>query len=511
MRNLQKLVMTLLLAALSMAAGTEAWAANYGDVNKQMRSAQSLYYKGKAVEADEALKDAEAMAAEIMAGPNSAEKSKVNRLQGRLLRLRKSIDGKLKPSGGGSETANTAVSDTSPGSANQQGAAALPSHVVSDLKVVERYISSAQNNLNSGDLRNTRRSLDSAQAKLTSTVEHKKRYITPEHPEYQALAKRIEELNAALTAGEKGLAEQKAGAEKAAADAKAESDRWIARLSPYVTGLGQRGYDPDRYFVASYTEDATEMAKRSEIFGKVAREMEAYRATGPGDQATDKLQSIVRQIEYDLKTFQESTTSMANLKVKEAKRQIDYMTTWLNKEAQKVGTKQLPGAMSRLTFASARGDLDAAANLLGADEPRVKQLEAKYAEALGLDAKLAKARVSQTRMLPDKFGGRELNALKDKAVEVVATAAPGAEILRTTLISPDWKEDSAIEWTDTSRTALRHRVTRSVSAQVAGKAGGETTLYTIYIGKDRRTDGTWGPLQGHVMFKDPILEENVGK
>ncbi|MGD8284074.1 MAG: hypothetical protein PVG08_08200, partial [Desulfobacterales bacterium] len=60
-------------------------------------------------------------------------------------------------------------------------------------------------------------------------------------------------------------------------------------------------------------------------------------------------------------------------------------------------------------------------------------------------------------------------------------------------------------------SALRHRVTRSVSTQVAGKLDGETTLYTIHIAKDRRTDGSWGQLHGHIMFEDPILEKNVQK
>ena len=77
--------------------------------------------------------------------------------------------------------------------------------------------------------------------------------------------------------------------------------------------------------------------------------------------------------------------------------------------------------------------------------------------------------------------------------------------------SADWAAESVIEWTDTTQSALRHRVTRAVSAQVAGKSGDATTLYTLHIAKDRRTDGSWGPLHGHIMFKDPILEENVQK
>ena len=40
---------------------------------------------------------------------------------------------------------------------------------------------------------------------------------------------------------------------------------------------------------------------------------------------------------------------------------------------------------------------------------------------------------------------------------------------------------------------------------------GDPDLVIIHVGKDRRTDGSWGDLYGHVMFTDPILEENVAK
>jgi hypothetical protein len=339
----------------------------------------------------------------------------------------------------------------------------------------------------------------------------KKRYINPEHPEYKAFQARIDEVDAAVKAAEKGQAEQKAAAAKAAAQAKAESDKWVAKFTPYITGPGQSGYDSERYFVASYTADQQEMAKRTIIFGKVSAEMEAYRAAGLGENATDELNLIIRDIKYALKSFEESTKSMAEVKVKEAERQIDYIITWLNKEAKKIGSKEMPLIMNRMTFESARRDLDGAASILGKNEPRVKKLEDKYSEALALDAKLAKVRVAQTRMVPDKFGGSELSALKGKAKEVLGQAKSGVKILRATVISSDWKEESVVEWTDTTRSALRHRVTRSVSAQVAGKLGSETTLYTLHIAKDRRTDGSWSQLRGHIMFEDPILEENVGK
>ena len=62
-------------------------------------------------------------------------------------------------------------------------------------------------------------------------------------------------------------------------------------------------------------------------------------------------------------------------------------------------------------------------------------------------------------------------------------------------------------WSD----SIRRRVTRSVSAQVAAKQGGVVQLYTVHVAKDKKSDGSWGALHGHIMFTDPMLEQHVGK
>ena len=512
MRTLKRIMAILLLSALTLFLSFNVYAVTSRDVNKQIRTAQSLYFKGKAQEANDALEKAEEMAAEIMAGTDDAEKKKIERLEGRINKLRKDIDKKLGQATSEATSSNLdSTSSADKSSTSENDGDSLPSHVASDLKVVERYIGSAQKSLESGDIPNATRSISNAQNKLQQTAERKKRYFSPEHPEYIALQKRIGKLDAAVSEKEKGAAAKNAAADLAAATNKAESDKWVAVLKPYVTGLGKPGYDPERYFVASFTEEKSEMAKRFTIFGMLSADMEAYRESGLNENATDELKLVVRDIDYALSTFQESTSLMADLKIKEAEQKIDYITKWLTDEAKKTDSNDLPNTMNKMTFESARRELDGAAGLLGRNDERVKMLETKYQEALALDAKLAKIRVGQTRMLPDKFGGSDLKILKQISEEVLRKAKAGVKVLRTTVVSSDWQEENVIEWTDTSRSVLRHRVTRSVSTQVAGKLDAETTLYTIHIAKDRRTNGSWGQLHGHIMFEDPILEKNVQK
>jgi len=85
-------------------------------------------------------------------------------------------------------------------------------------------------------------------------------------------------------------------------------------------------------------------------------------------------------------------------------------------------------------------------------------------------------------------------------------------ILRITLPAEAWQEESVIEWTDTTRTQLRHRVTRFMTAQAAAKAAdGKVYLHGVHLANDRQSDGSWGPLHGHIMWSDWIAEQNVDK
>jgi hypothetical protein len=114
-------------------------------------------------------------------------------------------------------------------------------------------------------------------------------------------------------------------------------------------------------------------------------------------------------------------------------------------------------------------------------------------------------------MIPNKFAGKGKSKIQQKAHAVLKKEHPGVKILRTTVISEDWIEERVIEWTDTTRSKLRGRITQHVSVQVAGKTNEDTKIYTIYVAKNLRSDGSWGALYGHVMFRDPILPENVNK
>lgn len=504
MNNVREWFIWCLTAVFLTAFSSAALAADANEVNSLMRKAERLYFSGKAAEADALLKQAEAGAEAILAGGDEAQKTKVQRLEAKMKKLRADINRKL----GGPPPVTTEAD--APAAPAAEGGGELPSYVVSRIKGIHLSLDNAQEWLDKGNARTAESSLGAAIRQKEKTEKSYGKYLGTDHPEMQAVEKRIAELEAGIAKIKDAEAAEQAQAARAAADAEAASAVWLPRLKPYIATQGTPDYDPERYFTG-YTEDQQEMARQNAIYARILADMKEYRATGPGENATDELKQVVKNLEYQISSFQESYASMGQLYLNESGEKIGHLLSRIQEESEKLESGGSPNFMSTFAFQNARASLDKAVRLIGADDPRVVKLEADYAEALAGNQKLIRARIADTRMIPDKFGGSEKGDIKQTAESVLKKKYPDVSILRTTVITPDWQEENVIEWTDTTKTALQHRVTHSVSAQIAGKRGGDVKLYTLHVAKNRKTDGDWGPLHGHVMFEDPMLEENVKK
>jgi hypothetical protein len=146
------------------------------------------------------------------------------------------------------------------------------------------------------------------------------------------------------------------------------------------------------------------------------------------------------------------------------------------------------------------------------DEAGLTALKTKLDAIVKKDEEHRRIRSERTFQMPDRYQGADIEKLKAKAVEVIGTEQKDAKVLRVTVPSRDWAVEDVVEATDTTRTALRHRITRSVRAQLAVKrADGKVYLQEVYVGQDKQGDATWGPLKGHTTWADWMAEGNVGK
>lgn len=394
--------------------------------------------------------------------------------------------------------------------------APLPSNVAFQLKEVARTIDRAERSLGAAGVASEEWKAAAAKTAVaearTGMAEIARRYggkYSPGHPEIVAMQNRIAALEAAAGGRAVAAPPAQAAAQSQAATAGEASASWLAKLRPFTVGLGQPGHDEARYLIPSATQEVEEMQKRLKIFAEASAAWVAYRQANVGALETDELRQVASDLETALRQFGESCVQGADQDLAEADTRLGQLEQFVREQDVRMAAGESALYPDRGTLENAQTILARAAGLVGSDDPRLAALKARLESLKRADARLRAARAADTRLRPDMYAGSDAADLKAFAEQVVARAQPGIRLLKTVLGSVDWTEESAVEWTDTTRTAWRHRTTRSVTAQVAGRLNANAQLYTVDISQDRLANGAWGPTSGHVMFTDPMLEENA--
>lgn len=367
----------------------------------------------------------------------------------------------------------------------------LPGGVTSRLKKITGYLDKTVGRLKSGST--SRNDLDRAIEALT---EIKKSYPDAAgHADVAAAEKRIAEVEASL--GNAAGAKEQAKADQAATAAASEQVLvgWADKLAAFKTDA----CDMAKGGFGLPTEDVDQLLKHRARYEEAKAALAEFLATGLNKDDHHAL----RQAEYDIRTaivnYEESRARIPATAVQK----VDEALAWFaGRTGDALKTNLDKSQYERIAT------LVENSNRLFPGTPEVEALNAKKGE---LDRKMEEADQSilkNRRMLPDQFAGPEAEELKAMARTIVEKATPGAKILRIHLTSPQWQQEAATEWTDTTRTALQHRVTEYVNAQVAVEQGEGALCYTLHLNKDT-VSGAKKPLTGHIMHKDRLLRENI--
>lgn len=290
---------------------------------------------------------------------------------------------------------------------------------------------------------------------------------------------------------------------------EAACQEWVDRLGPYV----EVGRNSPKRLIASATVDTEQVRVQQELYEEAKKAFEDYKKAQFPAGKTQRLQTIEEEMTKALEEFPKAMQqSQAMLSGDVGKRieavlaYFDQNTAWKND-----ATKKPPTIMER-DLKPLREGVEKYAGTVAKDDAKLATLREKLKTLETRDAENRAEWAKRTFQQPDGYTGGDLDALKAKAREAALADRPKAEALGASIPSKDWQTENVLEATDTTRTAWRHRITRSVSAQVTVKdADGNVWLQGVYLGQDQNPDGTWGELKGHTTWADRMAPENVGK
>ncbi len=391
---------------------------------------------------------------------------------------------------------DTLAGATEPGEVKPPAAGPkLPSQVTKRLNDATALLDRAENGIAEGS-----RSCESLFEKVRNVLDEiEQNYgseVDMQHPDIAAVRDRCMALATAYD-------EKRSGEAGTAADAEArrtgQAAEWVAKFEPFVDLANPLNLIAD---------DAPLV-----VFEGARKLMDEYRATEFPDGKTGELEEVASKVERVIAGYPERAKQRADSIISEAESRLaleeDNWLRWSERWAKDDPTK-LPPEMTpdqRSLIEEVVGKAVEAAP----EDPRIAALKTRMEALWKEDAARAEKNLSSKRMDADQYAGDDAQTLREFAAGVVAKAFPSAKVLRTTLPSKEWKEESVIEWTDSTQSALRHRVTRSLRAEVAVQEGDSAFVHGVYVGQDRTSDGTWGAPQGHTTWKNRILPENVEK
>jgi hypothetical protein len=478
---------------------------------KLVRDAERKMHGGKNDEAELLLNEAAGMIERIKA--EDPDNKKLKSLESKYERTRKALNRKMKKPGTPAAPSRPAAASASGGSPNK-----LPGGVTKRLRDIDRELDGLERRMG-GEMSESL--IQQVNYKLQTVdnlfAEIDKNYsgqFSPEHPDYQAARARREAMEAAAAKASGDLAAAKSAAGEAEQRKKAQSAQWTAKLRPYVASKGTPGYSEEKYLVVPGTSEPEKFPAAIENYNDVKALYEAYQKTEFPDGKTWELEDLAeKKIPYAIKTFESSLESHLGIIIGQAEERIDQAMAYLDRDTGwKSDPAKIPNLLDHKRRESIEGLVKNVAALGSAGGDKVGVLQKGFEALLEKDQANRQIRKERTYMKPDRFQGSRAGDIKAKAEALVKRDEAGGQPLRTTIISEDWKEETVKEWTDTTKTAWRVRTTQSVTAQVAAKGSTGVRLYTVHVAKDKRTDGSWGPLYGNLhQYSHLMLEQNVHK
>lgn len=382
--------------------------------------------------------------------------------------------------------------------------AEVPSQVKSRLNKIDGYMTRVESALQSGKADHN--NLDRAKETYDEIV---KGY--PDHagaPEVRAAAERIRKGEEAIRALESKQAEDGAASAKAEQSADALAEDWAKKLDAYKAdtkpgSLGEFGVP---------SMDVDHILRMQPRYLEAKKLYDEFLAT----KIDPDSHWMLRQAEYDIRVaLQNYLQSITNVH-DEIAANIRQAQTWI--AGQKGKTPPLihgSGRMEDMTDQMSR-----LRRLLPKDDSRLVELEGVWAKLIADQNALELVVLKNRRMKADAYKGADAATVKALAAKIVMedrerryadqAVKPVIKVLRTHITSASWDTEAAVEWTDSTKSALQYRVSKGLFVQVACQVGESYFVYTLYVHRDK-IGGETGALMGHVMYRDKFLKENLPK
>lgn len=282
---------------------------------------------------------------------------------------------------------------------------------------------------------------------------------------------------------------------------------WVERMRAYVeVGAGSR-----KYLLDGIVLNEVDIQARAALLEEAGTFWAEYIKADLPLGKTDQLRDLEETLRQRLETMPVALQRSRELMSADVEKEFDRILADLEADT---GWKRDPAKLPNLVMArdvdGLRLAMERYAATVPAGDAKLVALRGKLDRILERDRDNRAVRAQRTFMRAERYTGADAAALRQRVESIVKERTGDLAVLRVSLSAEGWREESVHEWTDSTRSQRRHRYTRSMIAQAAGRnADGKVHLHTVHLASDRLASGEWGPLYGHVQWSEWMIEANV--
>ncbi|MDX9703540.1 MAG: hypothetical protein RBU23_10915 [Candidatus Auribacterota bacterium] len=285
--------------------------------------------------------------------------------------------------------------------------------------------------------------------------------------------------------------------------------KWIDAFRAYVsTGSGS-----DKFLVRSPMFGKDHVNRQAELLEEAKVVWAEYRKAEFPLGKNPTLIGLEKEMAEAIEEMPEIIRQCKALISDEIEEEFDRVLAQLEKDTGWTTDKtKMPNIAMKRDLDSLSGALDEYSATVKPDDAKLVSLNKKLEMIRKKDQENRAVCAERRYMRAWQYTGSDGTDIENSATAILKKAYPKAKILRTTLPHTEWKEERVLEYTDSTQTAVRYRITRYMTVDVAAKdEDGKVYLHIIHVASDRTSSGNWGELYGHVKWSDWMIEENVTK
>lgn len=509
------IMLVLLFAGLISLSLPAAAAAESADdlarsANKMIRNAERNMHNRKLDQAVTLLEEARATLDTLKAADPSHRQLKS--LENKYGRIKKQVDKKV---GGAKAKASSSSASTAVTKSEKSTGDKLPGGVSKRIRDINREMDQVKRYLAKG----TESSAKQAQYILGEVQnlfnDIDKKYgdqFDTSHPDYAEAKERFDRFRGDTDAALAAVEKSNANAEADEAAKKKQSAEWIPKFQAYLSYPGNDGHDPNLLVYVPGTSEPEKFADAQERYEAFKAFYESYQAAEFPHGKTWKLETLAeKEGPQRMADFQKQFADRVITVAGEAEKQISGARAYLGKNnGWKDDSSVKPPLVDKNRMESIDNLVKKVNAALGSGSPEAAKINRSYAALTAQDKEYRLIRADRTFLSPDIYSGGDKKDLLKKARAIITDEKPGSEVLRVTIYKDGWEEKTVEGWRDTSRTQWEKKTFREINANAGVRDGGRVYLYTIYLAQDKTSTG-WSNLYGHIMYSDPMAEENVEK